>query len=62
LKIPPWENMFFGKKDPEKDNSPKCKENTLVHYMSFGPINDMSLFRRIKDNPLVGVLVSEMKF
>ncbi len=30
-------NMFLGKKDPKKDNSPKCKVNTLVHYMSFGP-------------------------
>ncbi len=31
------ENMFFGKKDPKKDNSPKCKVNTLAHYMLFGP-------------------------
>jgi len=30
--------MFFGKKDLKKDNSPKCKINTLAHYMSFGPI------------------------
>jgi len=29
--------MFFGKKDPKKDNSPRCKINTLVRYMSFGP-------------------------
>jgi len=29
--------MFFEKKDPKKDNSPKCKVNTLVRYMSFGP-------------------------
>jgi hypothetical protein len=29
--------MFFGKKDPKKDNSPKCKVNTLARYMSFGP-------------------------
>jgi hypothetical protein len=30
--------MFFDKNDPKKDNSPKCKVNTLVRYMSFGPI------------------------
>jgi hypothetical protein len=30
--------MFFGKKDPEKDNSPKCKVNKLTCYMLFGPI------------------------
>jgi hypothetical protein len=24
---------FFGKNDPKKDNSPKCKANTLVRYM-----------------------------
>jgi hypothetical protein len=29
--------MFFGEKDPKKDNSPKCKVSTLAHYMSFGP-------------------------
>jgi hypothetical protein len=29
--------MFFGKKDPKKDNSPKCKVNTLACYMSFEP-------------------------
>jgi hypothetical protein len=37
LKIPLEENMFFGKKDPKKDNSPKCEVITLVHYMLFGP-------------------------
>jgi hypothetical protein len=37
LKIPFEENMFFGEKDPKKDNSPKCKVNTLAHYMSFEP-------------------------
>jgi len=36
LKIPLWENMFFGKKDPKKDNNPKCKVNTLACYMLFG--------------------------
>jgi hypothetical protein len=29
--------MFLGKKDPKKDNNPKCKVNTLTRYMSFGP-------------------------
>jgi len=29
--------MFFGKKYPKKDDSLKCKVNTLAHYMSFGP-------------------------
>jgi hypothetical protein len=29
--------MFFGENDPKKDNNLKCKVNTLVHYMSFGP-------------------------
>jgi hypothetical protein len=29
--------MFLGKKDHKKDNSPKCKVNTLARYMSFGP-------------------------
>jgi hypothetical protein len=28
---PFYENMFFWQKDPKKDNSPKCKVNTLVH-------------------------------
>jgi len=37
LKIPLKENMFFEKKDPKKDNSLKCKVNTLASYMSFGP-------------------------
>jgi hypothetical protein len=37
LKIPLKKNMFFGKNDPKKDNNPKCKVNTLIHYMSFGP-------------------------
>jgi hypothetical protein len=37
-----FENSSLGKhvfweKDPKKDNSPKCKINTLIHYMSFGP-------------------------
>jgi hypothetical protein len=32
-----WGKHFFGKKDPKKDNSPKCKINTLDRYMSFGP-------------------------
>jgi hypothetical protein len=39
-----FENSFLGKhvfweKDPKKDNSPKCKVNTLVRYMVFGPFN-----------------------
>jgi hypothetical protein len=25
------------KKDPKKDNSPKCKVNNLTHYMLLGP-------------------------
>ncbi len=30
--------MFFGKKkDPKKDNNPKCKVNTLARYMSLRP-------------------------
>jgi hypothetical protein len=29
--------MFFGKNDSKKDNIPKCKVNTLVHYILFGP-------------------------
>jgi hypothetical protein len=29
--------MFFGEKDHIKDNSLKCKVNTLACYMSFGP-------------------------
>jgi hypothetical protein len=29
--------MFFEKEEPKKDNSPKCKVNTLAHYVSFGP-------------------------
>jgi len=33
-------NLFFGNKDPKKDNSPKCKLKTLVCYMLFGPNND----------------------
>jgi hypothetical protein len=33
-------NLFFGNKDPRKDNSPKCKLKTLVCYMLFGPNND----------------------
>jgi hypothetical protein len=37
LKIPLEENMFFGKKNLKRDNSFKCKINTLVRYMSFGP-------------------------
>jgi hypothetical protein len=31
LKIPLYENLFFGQKDPKKDNSLKCKVNTLAH-------------------------------
>ncbi len=27
------------KKDPKKDNSHKCKVNTLARYMSFGPFS-----------------------
>jgi hypothetical protein len=34
-----WKNNFFGKKDLKEDNSPKCKVNTLAHYMSFGPFS-----------------------
>ncbi len=30
---------FFWQKDPQKDNSPKCKVNTLTCYMSFGPLS-----------------------
>jgi hypothetical protein len=41
LKIHFEENMFFGEKNPKKDNSPKCKVNTLVGYMSFGPFIQM---------------------
>jgi hypothetical protein len=37
--------MFFGKKDPKKDNSPKCKVNTLACYMSFEP-NTKELWRK----------------
>ncbi len=38
-----FEISFLGKhvfweKDPKKNNSPKCKVNTLARYMSFGPI------------------------
>jgi hypothetical protein len=31
--------MFFGKKDPQKDNGPKCKVNTLARYMSNRVLN-----------------------
>jgi hypothetical protein len=30
--------FFWGKEDPKKDNSPKCKVNTLDCYMLFGPL------------------------
>jgi len=36
---PFYENMFFWQKDPKRDNSPKCKVNTLVRQMLFRPIN-----------------------
>jgi hypothetical protein len=36
--------MFFGQKDPKKDNSPKCKVNTLARYMSFGPFYSNNQF------------------
>ncbi len=32
-----WRNQFYEQKDSKKDNSLKCKVNTLTHYMSFGP-------------------------
>jgi hypothetical protein len=37
LKIPLGESMFLGIKDPQKNNSLKCKINTFTYYMSFGP-------------------------
>jgi hypothetical protein len=33
--------MFFGKKDPKKDNSPSYKVNTLACYMLFGPMKSI---------------------
>jgi hypothetical protein len=44
LKIPLEKNMFFGKKDPKKDNSLKCRINTLACYVLFGP--NRSIFRQ----------------
>jgi hypothetical protein len=35
--------MFFGKNDPKKDNGLKCKVNTLVDYMLFGPNRHFTL-------------------
>ncbi len=29
---------FFEQKDPKKENSPKCKVNTLACSMSFGHV------------------------
>jgi hypothetical protein len=29
--------MFFGKKNPKKDNNPKCKVSTLVHLCCLDP-------------------------
>ncbi len=40
LKIPLEKNMFFEK----KDNCPSYKANTLVRYMSFGPMKSIYLF------------------
>ncbi len=38
LKIPLEEkNLFLGKRSPKKTIVPKCKVNTLTHYMLFGP-------------------------
>jgi hypothetical protein len=34
--------MFFEKKDPKNDNSPKCKVNTMACYMSFGPKKELN--------------------
>jgi hypothetical protein len=55
------ESIFFGKKDPKKDNSPKYKINTLAHYMSFGPKYAISFFffsRVSQKNHLCGSEVS----
>jgi hypothetical protein len=41
--------MVSGKKDPKKENSPKCKVNTLASYISFGPLH-LSLLHNIHLN------------